>query len=119
MVDPSHQDLATGLGNRRGLLAALRERMPAHSGALILLDLDGYDRATEGLERKDTDALLRETAARLKAAAGDGALLYRYGGDSFGLIVPDADRDKGASAAEGLRSSIDKGPFKLEARELA
>lgn len=116
MGDPSLQDLATGLGNRRGLLAALRERMPTQSGALVLLDLDGFNRATEGLDRKQLDVILLETATRLNKAAGEGALLFRYGGDSFGLLVPEADRDKGAVAAENLRASIDRKPFTVDTR---
>ncbi len=116
MVDPSHQDLATGLGNRRGLLAALRDRMPDHTGALILLDLDSFNHAAQGLDRPQLDALLKDVAGRLKESAGEGALLFRYGGDSFGLLVPDADRDKGAAAAESLRSSIDRKPFMVGTR---
>lgn len=116
MVDPSHQDLATGLGNRRGLLAALRERMPDQTGALVLLDIDSFNRSAEGLDRKQIDAILQETASRLKEAAGEGAHLYRYGGDSFGLLSPGSDRDKGAEAAEKLRSSIDRKPFMVGTR---
>src|SRR5688572_22925830 len=118
MVDPSDQDIATGLGNRRGLLAALRERMPDQSGAIILLDLDGFNRASEGLERKQIDALLHEAADRLKAAAGEGALLFRYGGDSFSMLAPDADRDRGAALAEKLRAAIDQKPFMAETKVL-
>jgi diguanylate cyclase (GGDEF)-like protein len=111
MVDPSHQDIATGLGNRRSLLAALRDRMPAQTGALILIDLDAFNRTTEGMDRPQLDALLVEAASRLKEAAGEGALLYRYGGDSFGLLAAGADRDKGAAIAESLRAAIDRKPF--------
>ncbi|HKS15968.1 MAG TPA: diguanylate cyclase, partial [Planctomycetota bacterium] len=118
MVDPSLADLATGLGNRRALLAALRERMPSHAGALVLADLDAFNATTEGFDRKLKDALLLEIASRLKTAVGDGALLYRYGGDSFGLLAPDADRDKGAAAAETLRSAIDSTPFTVDTRTL-
>ena len=118
MVDPSLQDIATGLGNRRGLLAVLRERMPTQSGALILVDLDGFDRASEGLERKQIDGILHETAGRLKEAAGEGTLLFRYGGDSFCLLAPDADRDKGAVAAESLRAAVDRKPFMVESRAI-
>jgi hypothetical protein len=64
------------------------------------------------------DALLQEVATRLKSAAGDGTLLFRYGGDSFGLLAPDADRDKGAAAAETLRSAVDSTPFTAETRTL-
>jgi diguanylate cyclase (GGDEF)-like protein len=116
MADPSLQDLATGLGNRRGLLASLRERMPSQSGALILLDIDAFGRTTEGLERRQLDAILKEAAGRLIEAAGEGGLLYRYGGDSFCLLVPDADRDKGAAAAEKLRGAVDAKPFMVDAK---
>jgi len=111
MGDLSLQDAATGLGNRRGLLSALRDRMPAHTGALVLIDLDGFRASVEGLDRPQIDALLKDIAARLREGSGAEALLFRYGGDAFGMLVPEADRDKGAAAAETLRSAVDRKPF--------
>ena len=92
--------------------------MPAHAGALVLVDLDAFNATTEGLDRPKLDAVLREVAARLKEAAGDGALLFRYGGDSFCLLVPDADRDKGAATAEKLRGAVDHKPFTAGGRQV-
>jgi diguanylate cyclase (GGDEF)-like protein len=111
MVDPSLKDQATALGNRRALLTALRDRIPTQQGALVLIDLDDFRRSTAGLERPQLDALLLEVAGRLREAAAPDALLYRYGGDAFGLLLPDADRDKGAAAADALRTAIDRKPF--------
>jgi diguanylate cyclase (GGDEF)-like protein len=111
--DPSMRDRVTGLGNRRALLIALRERVPAGHGALVLLDLDGFRRATERVPRPAVDALLLEAAGRLRAAAGPEALLYRYAADAFCLLLPGADKDRAARSADELRAALSRQPFSL------
>lgn len=113
-ADPTLQDGLTKLANRRALLVALRERVPAGTGALVILDLDGFQKACESYPRETVSGLLLEVAQRLSAAAGPGALLYRYAGDAFCLLLPGADRDQGAAAAEALRAAIAREP--LQAR---
>jgi len=111
--DPSMQDRVTGLGNRRALLVALRERVPAGEGALVLLDLDGYRRATDRVPRPTVDALLSDVARRLRAAAAPDALLYRYAADAFCLLLPDADKDRAAQVADELRAALVRQPFSV------
>lgn len=110
-ADPSMRDASTELPNRRSLLAALRERVPSGSGALVLLDLDAFKKATRSLRREGLDGLLRTVAGRLLEKAGPGALLHRYSLDAFALLLPGADRDAAALAADGLRSALAQDAF--------
>src|SRR5262245_7116403 len=105
-ADLSMLDSLTGLWNRRALLAALRARVPAGSGALILLDLDAFKAVTRRLGGDATDRLLLDVAGRLLATCDPNPLLYRYAGDAFALLLPDADRDRGAAVAEHLRAAL-------------
>ncbi len=107
------KDAVTGLPNRRALLAALRERVPAGRGALVLIDMDGWRRLCERLVKVQVDRMLNEAARRLGKAAAEGSLLFRYAMDAFVLLLPDADREKGAAAAEALRAAIAKSPLSL------
>ena len=109
----SMTDRATGLPNRRALLNALRERVPAGTGALVILDLDRFREASNGLNREQIDCLLVEAAGRLRSAAGPDALCYRYAGDAFCLLLPGADRDAAAALAERWRAAIEQQPFEI------
>jgi diguanylate cyclase (GGDEF)-like protein len=107
------KDRLTGLPNRRAFLAALHEKVPAGHGALVMLDLDSFQRVSKGLSRKRIERLLTDMAGRLRAAAGPDALLYRYAGDAFCMLLPGADRDRAAAAAETLRAAVARGPMSL------
>ncbi|HYE98235.1 MAG TPA: diguanylate cyclase, partial [Planctomycetota bacterium] len=111
--DPAFQDALTGLPNRRALLAALRERVPTGRGALILLDLDHWKKLGERLAKVQIDPLLADVAGRLREAAGSEGLLCRYAVDAFAVLLPGADRDRGAAAAEALRTALAASPFRL------
>lgn len=113
-VDPALQDALTGLANRRALVAALRARVPGGQGAFVILDLDGFRKRCEGYPRDTLNGLLLEVSQRLRAAAGPDALLYRYAGDAFCLLLPGADRDQAAASAEALRETVAREP--LQAR---
>jgi diguanylate cyclase (GGDEF)-like protein len=97
----SHQatrDPLTGLRNRRGLLE-LVERSAVEGGwALVLLDLDGFKAVNDRCGHARGDALLVGVARSLTAAAPEGALVFRIGGDEFALLAPGLG--EGAAAAD-------------------
>jgi diguanylate cyclase (GGDEF)-like protein len=115
--DPTRRDATTGLPNRRAMLAVLRDRVPAGQGGFVLLDLDGFRKLCERLSKAQVHPLLADVAARLREVAGPEALLYRYAGDAFALLLPDGDRDRAAQMAEDLRAAIAKAPFRLTAEK--
>lgn len=88
-------DLLTGLRSRRMFHDALaREVGVAHRLgrplALLLLDLDGLRALNTALGQVAGDRALAATAAGILAAARDGDVACRIGGDEFGVVLPDA-----------------------------
>ncbi|MEJ6001648.1 EAL domain-containing protein [Paucibacter soli] len=83
-------DRLTGLANRalfREQLQQLLQQQPG-AGLLILLGLDEFRALNEAHGTLAGDAVLRETAARLRALVGErGGLLARLGGDEFGIAL--------------------------------
>jgi diguanylate cyclase (GGDEF)-like protein/PAS domain S-box-containing protein len=87
-----HHDALTGLPNQLALVAALtraqadadERRAPL---ALLLLDLDNYQRVNRALGYAAGDALLRETAQRLAPLAPRGELIARTGSDEFAILI--------------------------------
>ena len=105
------RDSVTGLANRAALVAALRERVGSAQGALILLDMDAFRKATQNFRREELDRLIVDVAQRIQTRIRENGLLFRYAGDAFCLLVPEVDRDGGAATAETLRAAIAETPF--------
>lgn len=87
-----HHDPLTGLPNQAALGPALesaqaeadRHGLPI---ALLLLDLDDYQRVNRALGYDAGDELLRETARRLTHLALQGELITRIGSDEFAILI--------------------------------
>ena len=87
----AYYDELTGLANRRLFLERLNQF--AHSAGiagektgLVLLDVERIRAINESLGRQAGDALLKQLAGRLAAAAGSGGLA-RIGADVFALVL--------------------------------
>jgi len=109
--DEASRDALTGLVNRRGLVDALGTAARADSGALVLLDLDGFKAVNDRFGHGAGDDVLRAVAAGLRAVSRDGDVVCRLGGDEFAVLVRDlstmeqarvaGERLVGAAAAAG------------------
>ncbi len=88
--DAQHDHL-TGLANR-SLFQSEAERSIAacggsdRSGALLLMDLDGFKNANDLFGHAVGDQLLVQTARFLNGLIGPGDLVARLGGDEFAIV---------------------------------
>jgi Amt family ammonium transporter len=99
----ANHDPLTGLGNRRLLLEELRRALneagPGQQGALLFLDLDGFKKVNDTVGHDAGDAILKETAQRLRRLAGEGCTIGRLGGDEFAIVMERlADPEAAATA---------------------
>jgi diguanylate cyclase (GGDEF)-like protein len=88
----AEHDVLTGLPNRalfhqRIVDAAANAVRGGPPVAVAVIDLDRFKEVNDTLGHANGDALLRELAARLSEAVGDGNTLARLGGDEFGLVL--------------------------------
>jgi diguanylate cyclase (GGDEF)-like protein/PAS domain S-box-containing protein len=100
----THDDL-TGLPNRTELLArvdTLLEGAPPGSVALLFIDLDNFKTVNDSLGHGIGDQLLTVMSRRLAGAVGRDALLGRFGGDEF-IVVITATRSPDATPSPGER----------------
>ena len=109
----THDDL-TGLPNRTELLAradSLLAGAPAGSVALLFIDLDNFKTVNDSLGHGIGDQLLTVMARRLGESVARGALLGRFGGDEFIVVVTSASDAPGqrfnpGRIAERLRDTL-------------
>ena len=123
-------DHLTQLPNRNSLTTALARylrfaRVQRTPLALLLVNLDRFQRINDTLGHRLGDRLLRDAAGRLQAAMGSDDFVARVGGDEFALLaVAPAGANEhawlsglGARLAESLASPYDLGqePLRLTA----
>jgi diguanylate cyclase len=102
-----NHDRMTGLANISAFVPALRraqEEADARGtcAALLLVDLDDYQRVNRALGYDAGDEMLRDTAKRLQMAVSQGETLARVAGDEFAVLLAAPTRDAAAAAAEAL-----------------
>ena len=83
-------DALTGLTNRAGFVEALDEALSQGTEVVgvAFLDLDGFKSVNDQMGHAAGDELLVAVGQRLVHQLGDDALVARYGGDEFTVVVP-------------------------------
>jgi diguanylate cyclase (GGDEF)-like protein/PAS domain S-box-containing protein len=120
----AHHDVLTGLPNRLAAMEKIEEAIARHrrrgdSFAILLLDLDRFKHVNDTLGHAVGDALLRETAARLKASLRETDVLARLGGDEFAIVQDSENNQREAASALANRViEIVSRPFKIEGNEV-
>ena len=116
-------DLLTGLPNRARFTEQAQHTMAraAEAGAmaaLMVLDIDRFKSVNDSFGHPAGDALLCQTATRLRTLLPEQGMLARLGGDEFAILpgVGVSREDCSALAAAVLQSFAE--PFMLENREV-
>jgi diguanylate cyclase (GGDEF)-like protein len=100
-------DLLTGVGNRRALLDQVEELVRLGSGAALLkVDVDDFGLVNERLGHRGGDGVLVALAEAVRDAVPFGALTARTAGDTFAVLLPDADEAAALRVATGLERVV-------------
>jgi diguanylate cyclase (GGDEF)-like protein len=88
----AYHDMLTGLPNRRMFTEQLRIRLATArrqhgSFGILLIDLDHFKRVNDQFGHDAGDAVLIETAKRLREALRESDCAARLGGDEFGILL--------------------------------
>ncbi|MBK7954938.1 MAG: diguanylate cyclase [Candidatus Accumulibacter sp.] len=116
-------DALTQLPNRRhGLDFLASEWAFAQSNGLpmacLLLDIDHFKRINDTYGHAAGDAVLRQLADLLKRASRVEDLVFRYGGEEFAAVLPNANPRAAAQIAERIRSLVEKYSFLWDSRSI-
>jgi diguanylate cyclase (GGDEF)-like protein/PAS domain S-box-containing protein len=117
----AHCDSLTDLPNRAALNECLTKTLSLaeaerKSFAILCMDLDGFKEVNDVYGHAVGDAMLRQTADRLSAAA-DGIFVARPGGDEFTIIADNNDQSSIAKLADRLLAAF-ADDFELDGHRL-
>jgi len=106
------RDPLTGAANRdlfnESFSRMLAQAKRSESGlALLFLDMDGFKAINDTLGHRAGDAVLVETASRIRSRLRESDLLARIGGDEFAILAHDVrTEDSVRRLAEGILEAL-------------
>ncbi|MEL7730413.1 EAL domain-containing protein [Citromicrobium bathyomarinum] len=91
LANAANSDDLTGLANRRGLIEWMKRNLdpddPREASALFL-DLDRFKHINDAMGHSVGDQVLKVASQRMTACVPEGAVLARWGGDEFVMVLP-------------------------------
>ena len=120
----AHADVLTGLANRRAFDMELSRRLAQRQRqgtplCLLIIDIDHFKSFNDEFGHPLGDAILKEVARVLEAAARHMDYVARLGGDEFAVLLPGSNLKEASLGAERLRSAISDNPLRHEGHEHA
>src|SRR6478609_396402 len=117
------KDLLTMLPNRSAIAHTLENEIARchrdhRTVGIILLDLDHFKRVNDTLGHFAGDAVLRETAARLRSNMRPYDQVGRYGGEEFLVVLPNCDLEQAHQQAERMRIKLQETPMTVDGAEV-
>jgi diguanylate cyclase (GGDEF)-like protein/PAS domain S-box-containing protein len=124
IVHMAHHDLLTALPNRAFLMQKMEEagarlRRWGEPFTVLILDLDRFKIVNDSLGHPAGDALLKQTASRLRSALRETDVLARLGGDEFAIIqIGEPNQPQAAAALAERIVEIIRSPYVIEGNEM-
>lgn len=84
---------------------------------LLLAQIDGFQAVNDMYGHKIGDNILREMAERLKKLIPEEAIVGRYSGEEFIILLPHTSRSLSTEIAKGINQQLQMFPFKLGAKQ--
>jgi diguanylate cyclase (GGDEF)-like protein/PAS domain S-box-containing protein len=111
--DQSIRDPLTGLFNRRFMEESLEREMQRavrknHPISVLFIDLDHFKRFNDTFGHDAGDLVLRSIADLFRKLFRVDDVICRYGGEEFGIILPESSAENAAIRANALREEIKK-----------
>lgn len=109
-------DALTGAYNREYFNSVIETEVKqaqttSTSLSLLLLDIDHFKHINDTYGHSAGDAVLIEVVSRLRARIASSAVLCRYGGEEFVIILRSTTLETAHKVAERLRSAVRKQRF--------
>jgi diguanylate cyclase (GGDEF)-like protein len=107
----AHEDVLTGIFNRRGFLAIAdglwhRTRRGGEHLSVLMFDIDHFKRTNDTYGHAAGDAVLKAVAERTNCMLRPADVFARYGGEEFIVLLNGTDGDRAAAIANRIRNAF-------------
>lgn len=121
--DRANKDILTMLPNRPAIHTILQQELSRchrdhRTVGVILLDLDHFKNINDTYGHFAGDAVLKETASRLRGNMRPYDRIGRYGGEEFLVVLPNCDLEQAAQQAERMREKLHHRAMYVDGAEL-
>jgi diguanylate cyclase len=112
--DEASLDPLTGILNRRGFDAAMRQILAESAQrdapfSVVLIDIDRFRRINDTYGHPFGDQVLRAVGQALSQLTQRRDVAARYGGEEFALLLPETRLQDARDVAERLRAAVARG----------
>lgn len=119
----AEKDLLTMLPNRSAIFSALEREIARcnrdeRTVGVILLDIDHFKKINDTYGHFAGDAVLRETAMRLRSNTRPYDQVGRYGGEEFLVVLPNCDLPQAQHQAERMKAKLGDSPMVVDGVEM-
>ncbi len=109
--ESSIRDHLTGLLNRRYFDVTLEDKIQRgisrdFTYCVMLMDIDNFKKYNDNYSHATGDVILQRVATFLSEDLDRHAIVCRYGGDEFAIIIPDTNHKQLYEIAERLRTNV-------------
>jgi diguanylate cyclase (GGDEF)-like protein len=116
-------DPVSGALNRRSFLDVFRRewqrsRRYGRCMSVIMADVDQFKAVNDGYGTDMGDRILRMVAQTFRKTARTSDVIGRYGGDSFAIVLPEAELQAARRVAERLRKALENSVFDHKTRPI-
>lgn len=120
----SRTDRLTGLNNRGHWEERLTQefrrcKRTGEKSSLIMFDIDHFKKVNDTYGHQAGDEVIRVVAQSLLQIQRETDISGRYGGEEFGIILPDTGSDEAFVMSERLRQHIEASPVTYEDQVIA
>jgi two-component system, cell cycle response regulator len=121
--DRANKDILTMLPNRPAIHDVLQQELSRchrdrRTVGVVLLDLDHFKNINDTYGHFAGDAVLKETANRLRGNMRPYDRVGRYGGEEFLVVLPNCDLEQAAQQAERMRERLAQQAMYVDGVEL-
>ncbi len=106
----AYNDVMTGTLNKKAMetyCTFVAEKMAPERVGIIICDIDDFKSYNDHYSHLKGDEALKHVAGSMTAVlAASDRYLFRFGGEEFVVILPDADEDEARRIAAGLLSAV-------------
>ncbi len=119
LAEAAGRDFLTRMYNQGTLYRRLAEELAVaqryhRTLSYLMIDIDNFKEVNDNFGHRQGDQLLRQVARTIQKTTRKVDIVARYGGDEFGIILPETDAKGSYIQAERIRKAIHQARFPMQ-----